>query len=86
MFNAIVAGAFTWFVFSALGAEQIRIGVRGRGGHMITRCDQPNDYWFSVGWFLFFTAMARFVLGLSACRMVRNRNHPRSTDDVNIEE
>ena len=83
--GALILGVITWFTFSALGAEQIRMGIGGRG-HMITRCDQPSEYWFSVGWFLLFSTLGWFAIALNAWRLVRNRNRPQPKDDFRIEE
>ena len=85
VFAAIVAGVFTWFTFSALGAGQIRMGVSGHSSRIITMQAEPTNYWFSVGWFLFFSAMGWFAVGLSACRLVRNKFRTRRANDLDID-
>ena len=70
---SLVLTLFSWFITVALLNGSIRMGIRGRASVIISRQEDPSDYWFSVGWLLFFTILGWVAVGLNGYRLLREK-------------
>ena len=85
--SAIALTFFTWFSVSAIFEGQIRMGRKLVGvSNIITRQDQPENYWCCTGFFLLLSVLGWFAVGLNAYRMMRERNRPQPKNDLSVEK
>jgi hypothetical protein len=63
----------TWFIARSLISGQFPSGARGAASAIISREDQPADYWVFVGFFIAVTLLGWFAVGLNAYRLVKGR-------------
>ena len=74
MMAAVALTVPSWFIISSLISGQIRMGLSGRSS-IVSRYDQPNEYWVSVGVFLLLILFGWFGLGLNVYRLVRDKRN-----------
>ncbi len=69
---AIVLSVFTWFTATAILKGETRMGRAGYA-KVITRADNPTEYWSSTGGFFAITAFGWFAVGLNVYRKLKQK-------------